>query len=90
MNRLRSWFNKRKRGRKMREKVLKLLQESCPDIDFLSSKSLVDDGELDSLSTAEIISVLAMDFGVEVPYEELTADNFNSLDAIVALVEKYS
>lgn len=74
----------------MKEKILHLLQECCPDIDFLTAKHLVDDGELDSLSTAEIISALSMELGIEVPYEELTAENFNSLDAITALAEKYA
>ena len=73
----------------MKEKLLEVLKENCPDVDFLASDRLVDDGILDSVTTIEIISALSMEFGVEIPFEEYTAENFNSADAIAALLEKY-
>lgn len=73
----------------MKEKLLEAFKEICPDIDFLSSEKLIDDGILDSVMTVEIISTISMEFGVDIPFEEYTAENFNSIDAIVALVEKY-
>ncbi len=73
----------------MKEKLLTVFKESCPDIDFSSSKKLIDDGILDSVMTVEIISTISMEFGVDIPFEEYTAENFNSIDAIAALVKKY-
>ncbi len=73
----------------MKEKLLTAFKESCPDIDFTSSEKLIDDGILDSVMTVEIISTISMEFGVDIPFEEYTAENFNSIDAIAALVEKY-
>lgn len=73
----------------MKEKLIKVLKESCPDVDFISSDRLVSDGILDSVTTMEIVSVISMEFGITIPYEEYTEDNFNSIDAIVALMEKY-
>lgn len=74
---------------RMKEKLIEVLKESCPDVDFLSSDRLVSDGILDSITTIEIISTISMEFGITIPYEEYTEDNFNSIDAMVALMEKY-
>jgi acyl carrier protein len=71
------------------EEVLELLQKDFSDIDFTSSETLVDDGVLDSLTVIEIISELCMSFDVLFPQEEIRSDNFNSVRAMAALVEKY-
>ncbi len=73
----------------MREKVLEVLAENYPEIDFESSDELVDDGTLDSLTVVGIISALSAEFDVELPYEEITPENFNSVDAMAAIYEKY-
>ena len=72
----------------MREKVLALLKDEFPGIDFESSDALVDDGILDSLSITGIIAVLSMEFGIMIPYEEIVEDNFNSVDALADMVER--
>lgn len=72
----------------MKEKVLKLLEQECPEIDFLSSDALVDDGVLDSLSLTSIIAALTMEFNIMIPYEEITEENFNSVDALADMVER--
>ena len=73
----------------MREKVKKVLTENYPEIDFESSAELVDDGILDSLTMVGIISALSMEFGVVLPYEDIVPENFNSIDAMVELLEKF-
>jgi acyl carrier protein len=73
----------------MREKILDILAENYPEIDFESSDELVDDGTLDSLTVVGIISVLSAEFDVELPYEEIVPENFNSVDAMAELFEKY-
>ena len=72
----------------MREKVLKLLKNALPGINFEGSTSLVDDGILDSLAVTTIIAELTMEFGIDIPFEELESRNFNSVDAIVALISR--
>lgn len=71
----------------MKEKVLAVLEDVLPQIDF-TGDALVDSGILDSLSLVTAIGELSMEFGINVPYEEITPDNFNSLDTIVRLVER--
>lgn len=71
----------------MEEKVLKLLQEEYPEIDFMASEKLVDDGILDSITLTGIITVLSMEFGITIPYEEIIEKNFNSVASMASMVE---
>ncbi len=72
----------------MREKVLELLSEEYPDIDFESSDALVDDGILDSMTITGIIAALSMEFNITIPYEEIIEENFNSVDGLADMVER--
>ncbi len=72
----------------MYDKVLKLLQEEYPEIDFTESDELVDDGVLDSLTLTGIIAALSMEFDIEIPYDEIIEENFNSVAAMAEMVER--
>ena len=72
----------------MEEKILKLLSQEYPEIDFLSSNELVDDGILDSLTIIGIISTLTMEFSIAIPYEEIIEENFNSIAGLAKMVER--
>ncbi len=69
-----------------REQVLDLLMRALPGIDFTISDAMVDDGILDSMAITTIIAEISMEFGINVPFEELGSSNFNSIDAIVDLI----
>lgn len=72
----------------MVEQVLNLLSEEFPEIDFSSSEELVDEGILDSLTITGIIGALSLEYGIVIPYEEIIPENFNSVAALAAMVEK--
>ena len=72
----------------MYNKVLALLQEEYPEIDFTSSDELVDEGILDSLTLTGIIAALSMEFDIEIPYDEIVEENFNSDEAMAEMVER--
>lgn len=72
----------------MKEQVLEVLSEEFPEIDFNASDALVDDGILDSLTITGIIATLSMEFGIIIPYEEIIEENFNSIDALAAMVQR--
>ncbi len=69
------------------EKLLELLKNIRPDVDFENEKSLVDDGILDSFDIVSIISALDDEFGVQVRITELDPENFNSAEAIWKLIQ---
>lgn len=72
----------------MYDKVLSLLQQEYPDIDFTASNALVDDGILDSMTITGIIAALSMEFGITIPYEEIIEENFNSVAGLANMVER--
>ena len=69
------------------EKLLEILQNVRPDVDFKNEKSLIDDGILDSFDVVSIISELDDEFGVQVRIAELDPENFNSVEAIWNLIQ---
>ena len=69
------------------EQLLEILKGIRPDVDFENETALIDDGILDSFDVVSIISELDDAFGVQVRITELDPDNFNSAEAIWALVQ---
>ena len=72
----------------MREELLQLLSSENPEIDFAASDELVDDGILDSLTIVSLIGTLSMGYGIDIPYEEIVPENFNSIDAMAAMIQR--
>lgn len=70
------------------EKLLKILSEIVPDVDFETEENLVDDGLIDSFDIVSIISELTDVFGITIPVEEIEAENFNSAKSIQSLINK--
>ena len=72
----------------MKERVLEILTKALPKVDFESSNELVDDGILDSLSITVLVSELSMEYGIIFDLDELTPENFNSIDSIVETIKR--
>ena len=70
------------------EKVLEILQELRPNVDFENEDSLVDGGVLDSFDIVALVGELNDEFDIEIKPSDLIPANFNSAKAIAALVEK--
>lgn len=71
----------------MREKVLAILKGVKGDVDYEKATKLIDDGILDSFDIISIVSDLNDEFDIDIMPDELEPENFNTLDAIVALVQ---
>ena len=69
------------------EKVLEILEEMHPDVDFTSENALIDDGILDSLDIVTLVSELCAAFDVVIPAQMLLPDHFNSATAIWSLIQ---
>jgi len=72
------------------EKLLKILREACPGVDFENEKALVDDEVLDSMDIVTIVSEIMGAFSIDLNVEDLIPENFNSVEAIMALIEERS
>lgn len=72
----------------MKEKLLNLLTELKPEIDFEKETGLVDRGILDSFDVVMLSGDIMETFGIELEPEDVIPDNFNGVDAMIALIEK--
>ena len=70
------------------DRLLELLKEIRPDVDFENETELIDDGILDSFDVVSIISEIDDAFGVQIRINELDPENFNSAEAIWTLIQK--
>ena len=70
------------------EKLLKILNDLHPEVDFEANESLVDDGILDSLDIVSLVTEIYAEFDVTIPAEEIVPENFNSAKALMALITK--
>ena len=68
--------------------LLEILKGIHPDIDFASNHSLIDEGILDSFDIITIIADISDKFDVTITANEIIPENFNSVDAMYALVER--
>ncbi|MBR5881621.1 MAG: acyl carrier protein [Clostridia bacterium] len=70
------------------EKLIEIMQELHPDIDYETYEGLVDDGILDSLDIVTLITDINDAFDVSIPAEEILPENFNSAAALWELIER--
>ena len=70
------------------DKLMKILWEINPDIDFKTEDALIDGGMLDSFDIVTLVAEIDDAFGIEIPAEALIPENFNSAKAIFALIQR--
>ena len=71
----------------MKEELLQIFTEAVPGVDFEAETALVDDEILESLDIVTIVSEIKDVFDVEITVDDLVPENFNSVEAILALIQ---
>ncbi len=70
------------------EKLLEILKEIRPDIDFENNDKLIDGGFLASLEIMEIVSEISDAFDVELSPADIIPQNFNSAKAMWDMIQR--
>jgi acyl carrier protein len=70
------------------EELLDILSEIDDSIDYENEKALIDDHLLDSFSIITLVSELEDHFDIEIDAAEMTPENFNSAEALWAMVQR--
>ncbi len=70
------------------ERLLEILNGIAPDVDFAEEKALIDDKILTSIDIITLVAEISDEFGVDIPPEELLPENFNSAEALWAMIER--
>lgn len=72
----------------IKEQIINILKEVKPTKSLEGIENIVEGSYLDSFEIMNLIMMLSEAFSVEIDFEEITAENFNSIDAMVAMVER--
>ena len=70
------------------EKLLEILRDIQPDIDYETCEDLIDGHLLDSLSIIAMIADLEDAFDVTIPAVEIVPENFNSAARMYAMLTR--
>ena len=65
-----------------------ILEDMHSDVDYDMEKGLVTDKILDSFDLVSLSSELADEFGIQITAKEFVEENFNSLAALTAMVDR--
>lgn len=72
----------------MNKKILELLNTIQPGADFAGSHNFLEDGLIDSVDVVMITTSIEEEFSVSVPGEEITPENYASVERLAALIAK--
>ena len=72
----------------MKEKLLQILKEVRPDVNFEKETKLIDDGILDSFDIIQVVMELNEGFDIGIQVEDLEPVNFNDIEAMMELITR--
>lgn len=68
------------------DRLLEILEDMHPDVDFATEEGLIDNGVLDSLDIVSLISEISETFDVTITAKDIVPENFNSAAALYELI----
>ena len=68
------------------EKLLAILEELQPGVDYATCRDLIDSHYLDSLTILALVAELAENFDITIPTVEIIPANFNSAEDMWAMI----
>ncbi len=68
--------------------VIAMLSDINDEVDFATEDKLVDNRVLDSFDILAVISAIDDEFDVSVPAKDIVPENFNSAQAICAMIQR--
>ena len=70
------------------EELLEILKDTKDGVDFENCTDLIDAKILTSFDIIQLLSAIEDEYDISIPAKELTPANFNSAQAILALIER--
>ena len=68
------------------DKLIEILEDIQPGVDFRNCDTLIEDGLLDSFAILSIVSEPQDEFGISITPAEIIPENFNSAKALWDMV----
>ena len=70
----------------MMERLIEILEEIQPEVDYFTCTDLIDGHHLDSLSIISLVAELEEESDITIPTVEIIPDNFNSAKNLWAMI----
>ncbi len=70
------------------ERLLNILSDMHPDVDFEVQENLIKEGILDSFDIVTLVTEITEEFDVMIRARDITPENFNSAKALYALIQR--
>ena len=70
------------------ERLIEILENLKPGVDFEEEKNLIDDEILDSFDIVSLVSEIEDEFDVKITAKDILTENFNSAESLYELIEK--
>ena len=70
------------------ERLIEILEDIKPEIDYKECQDLIDAHHLDSLSIISLIAELEDEFDITIPAIDIVPENFNSAEAMWSMIQR--
>ena len=70
----------------MKTKLIEILNEIRPEFDFTVEVDFIEEGMLDSFDLVSLVDSIEAEFGVAISGMDIIPENFNSIDAIINVI----
>ncbi len=70
------------------ERLIEILEELKPDVEFTKDTKLVEDKIFDSLGMISLVAELSDEFDIEISPMELVPENFATVETLYEMIER--
>ncbi len=70
------------------EKLIEILKDIQPDVNYRDCENLIDGHYLDSLSIISLVAELEEEYDITIPAVEIVPKNFNSANALWSMIQR--
>lgn len=70
------------------ERLIEILEEIQPEVDYETCTDLIDGHYLASLSILSLVAEIEEEFDITIPTVEIIPENFNSAQALWKMIER--
>lgn len=70
----------------MREKIIDILEEIKPGVDYDTETDLIEHKILESLEILQLVTELSEEYDIDIPLSYIKPENFKTVDTILSMV----
>lgn len=70
------------------KKLLEILEEIKPGVDFKNSKNMIEEGLIDSFDIITIITAINSEFDIDFTVADIMPENFETVEALYNTIER--